>query len=110
MKNPTKTPVKRLKTPAETTFNAKENSRDFSNGNTLAMQLRNTTERATEVASKLFDIQIWTTDEVANYLKVSKGHIYNLVMKRKIPFRKGKGRGKLYFIPQEIYDWINEEK
>jgi len=49
---------------------------------------------------------VWTVKEVASYLTVSIGHIYNLVSKKKIPYRK-RG-GILRFIPQEIFDWINE--
>lgn len=55
---------------------------------------------------KLFDIRIWSVSEVADYLKVSKGHIYNMVSDRKIPHEK-KGR-RLYFIPSEIFNWIKE--
>ncbi len=61
----------------------------------------------------LFNNQIWRIDDVANFLGVSVGHIYNLVsasrkMRRKdeIPYRK---RGKLlYFFPHEVLDWINK--
>ena len=60
-------------------------------------------------SATLFEIQIWTVDQVAKFLNVTKGHIYNLVSRREIPFRKKKGKGRLYFIPQEIFDWINEE-
>lgn len=52
----------------------------------------------------LFDIQIWRVDDVAGFLKCSKGHVYNLVNQRRIPFRK---RGKmLFFLPTEILEWI----
>ena len=57
----------------------------------------------------IFDFQIWNTDEVAKFLKVSRGHVYNLVLRREIPFKKKKKGGKLYFIPQEILEWISEE-
>lgn len=63
--------------------------------------------------SLLFKNKIWRIDDVAGFLGVSVGHIYNLIsaskkMRRKdeIPYRK---RGKaLYFFPQEILDWIDE--
>ncbi|MEI6093578.1 MAG: helix-turn-helix domain-containing protein [bacterium] len=49
---------------------------------------------------------IWNVRDVAQFLSVSIGYIYNLKSKGKIPFRK---RGKLLrFIPQEIFDWVNE--
>lgn len=56
--------------------------------------------------AEIFDIRIWNIDEVAEYMGVSKKHVYNLVSRDEIPFRK---KGKLYFIPREIYDWITEE-
>ena len=55
---------------------------------------------------KFFKNQIWRIEDVASYLKCSKGHIYNLVSKGKIPHRK-KGR-MLFFLPIEILDWIDE--
>lgn len=54
----------------------------------------------------LFKHFIWRIDEVARFLSVSKGHIYNLVSRREIPHRK-KGR-LLYFIPAKIHSWILE--
>ncbi len=49
---------------------------------------------------------IWNVQDVAQYLNVSVGHVYNLKSKGEIPYRK---RGKLLrFIPSEIFDWINE--
>jgi excisionase family DNA binding protein len=54
----------------------------------------------------LFNNLIWRIDEVASYLKCSKGHIYNLVHKDEIPFLK---KGKfLFFIPEQIREWILE--
>lgn len=67
-----------------------------------------------EISKTLFfKNQIWRIEEVAEFLGVSVGHIYNLVSasrktrnKNEIPFRK---RGKaLYFFPQEILDWVDE--
>jgi excisionase family DNA binding protein len=54
----------------------------------------------------LFEIQIWTTTDVATALDCSKGHIYNLVSLKMIPFHKKGKRGRLYFIPSEILEWI----
>ncbi|MBI2521460.1 MAG: helix-turn-helix domain-containing protein [Bdellovibrio sp.] len=57
--------------------------------------------------SQLFYInQIWRINEVAEFLRVSVGHVYNLASRREIPFRK-KG-GKLFFFPSEILKWIDE--
>ena len=57
-------------------------------------------------SSSLFNNQIWRIEDVAGCLRCSTGHVYNLVSKRRIPFRK-KG-GLLLFIPSEIFNWINE--
>jgi len=62
---------------------------------------------------QFFNNQIWRIRDVANFLDVSVGHIYNLIsrsrkMRRKvgIPHRK---RGKLlYFFPKEVLDWIDK--
>lgn len=62
---------------------------------------------ATERKS-LFEIQIWTIDDLALVLNCSKGSIYNKVSKDEIPFHKKGERGRLYFIPSEILEWIKE--
>jgi excisionase family DNA binding protein len=50
--------------------------------------------------------RLWTVKQVASYLQCSAGHIYNLVCKKDIPYKK---RGRiLRFVPEEIYDWLNE--
>ncbi|HAZ12511.1 MAG: hypothetical protein A2X86_19830 [Bdellovibrionales bacterium GWA2_49_15] len=57
-----------------------------------------------EKSPRLFNIQIWRVEDVAQFLGCSKGHIYNLVNVDKIPTRK---KGKfLYFIPSEIVSWV----
>jgi excisionase family DNA binding protein len=48
----------------------------------------------------------FTIEEVAPYIKRSKGAVRNLVMRRKIPFRKREGR--IYFLKDEIDAWIRE--
>ena len=53
---------------------------------------------------KLFHIQIWRVKDVADYMGVTSGHIYNLCSRREIPFVKK--RKNLYFIPKEIEDWL----
>ncbi len=57
-------------------------------------------------SNRLFDSKIWTITETAQFLDLAVGTIYHLVSKRKIPFRKKNKR--LYFIPQEILNWIQE--
>jgi excisionase family DNA binding protein len=57
---------------------------------------------------ELFDMKIWTIDEAALALNCSKGTIYNKVSKDEIPFHKKGKRGRLYFIPSEILDWIKD--
>jgi len=60
----------------------------------------------------LFNKQIWRISDVAEFLGISEGHIYNLVSKshktrkKTIPYRK---KGKLlFFKPSEILEWIDE--
>lgn len=58
---------------------------------------------------KLFDNlneELWTVEELSDYLKCSRGHIYNLVCEKEIPHHKK--RGMLRFIPSEILNWIKE--
>ncbi|MBF0361985.1 MAG: helix-turn-helix domain-containing protein [Oligoflexia bacterium] len=56
--------------------------------------------------NRFFNNRIWRIKDVAGYLGVSAGHVYNLTSTMRIPHRK---KGKLlYFIPSEINDWINE--
>ena len=64
-----------------------------------------------QAASKerLFDMQIWTVTEVALALDCSIGTIYNKVSQDEIPFHQKGKRGRLYFIPSEILEWIKEE-
>lgn len=50
--------------------------------------------------------QIWSIMDVARYTGYAVGTLYNLVSDHLIPFRKK--RGKLYFIPFEIQNWIEE--
>ncbi len=53
---------------------------------------------------ELFQKRIWRVTDVAEYLRVSEGHIYNLCSRREIPFVK---KGKLlYFIPKEVENWL----
>lgn len=54
----------------------------------------------------LFYNQIWRVKDVARYLGCTVGHVYNLVSEKRIPLRK-KGR-LLFFIPDEITNWILE--
>jgi len=49
---------------------------------------------------------LWTVNQVAEYLQCSVGHIYNLVSKRDIPFKRR--RKMVRFVPEEVYDWLNE--
>jgi excisionase family DNA binding protein len=48
--------------------------------------------------------EIMNTEETAAFLGRTPGAIRNLVMRRKIPFRKAGGR--LLFLREEIKEWI----
>lgn len=60
-----------------------------------------------QTSAQIFENQILRVEQVAEILNFSKWHIYRLVSQNKIPFKK---KGKtLFFISNEIIDWINEE-
>lgn len=48
-----------------------------------------------------------TTDETADYLRISKATLYNYVYKRKIPFHKVGSR--VLFIYEELDAWIEKQ-
>ena len=64
----------------------------------------NTNEDSLEM---LFNKKIWTVEDVAKVLDVSVGHIYNLKSKDEIPSRQLGKRGRLYFFPEEVLDWVD---
>lgn len=55
----------------------------------------------------IFENRIWRIDDIVSFTGFSKGTIYNLTAKNKIPHRRK--RGRLFFIPLEILNWIDEE-
>lgn len=59
-----------------------------------------------EMGLPLFENRIWRIEDVARYTGYSIGTLYNLTSKNLIPHRKK--RGKLYFVPLEIHNWIEE--
>lgn len=54
----------------------------------------------------LFENQIWKIKDVAKFTGYSVGTLYNLVSQNLVPYRKK--RGRLFFIPLEIQNWIEE--
>ncbi|MFN8790069.1 MAG: helix-turn-helix domain-containing protein [Bdellovibrionales bacterium] len=52
------------------------------------------------------NLSVWQVGDVAKLTGYSVGTLYNLTSKNLIPHRKK--RGKLYFIPVEIQNWIDE--
>ena len=50
------------------------------------------------------DEEYWDTAEVAKAIKKTPAAVRNLVLRRKIPFRKPAGR--LLFIKSEIRKWV----
>lgn len=54
---------------------------------------------------------LWDLDEASKQLKKSKWGIRWLVRARRIPFvRIGEGKGKIYFDPSELKNWIESQK
>ncbi len=57
-----------------------------------------------ENKNELFKKKLWRVSDLAEFLGISKGHIYNLNSEGRIPSRK---KGKLlFFIPVEIFEWV----
>lgn len=54
----------------------------------------------------LFNKKIWSIEDVTLLTRLSRGTVYNKTSKGKIPYRKRGNR--LYFIPQDILNWIEE--
>jgi len=64
-------------------------------------------ERVDENPLGFFDrLSVWQVEDVAKLTGYSVRTLYNLTSKNLIPHRKK--RGKLYFIPVEIQNWIDE--
>jgi predicted DNA-binding transcriptional regulator AlpA len=54
----------------------------------------------------LFHKKIWRVGDVAKFLGCTVGHVYNLASDEKIPKRKK--LGILFFVPEEILNWVLE--
>lgn len=50
---------------------------------------------------------VLTTDEAANYIGCTKGCLYKLMSRRKIPFFKPNNK-LAYFDKQELNDWLRQ--
>lgn len=68
------------------------------------MKLKN--RNAKEISQKFFENHIWQIEDVASFTGYSIKTIYNLTCKNLIPYRKK--RGRLFFVPFEIRNWIEE--
>lgn len=53
-----------------------------------------------------FENRIWSVRDVSEYTGYAIGTLYNLASQDLIPHRKK--RGRLFFIPLEIHNWIEE--
>jgi predicted DNA-binding transcriptional regulator AlpA len=68
-----------------------------------------TDKKVIELSSRqnlVFENRFWFIKDVAEYTGYSVRTLYNLTSKNLIPHRKK--RGKLYFVPHEIQNWIEE--
>lgn len=77
-------------------------------GNTLGGNMipRQNAKESQDSSFFLNKIEFWKIDDVAVYTGYSKRTLYNLTSRDLIPHRKK--RGKLYFLPFEIQNWIEE--
>jgi predicted DNA-binding transcriptional regulator AlpA len=63
-------------------------------------------QKGAEMPPKFFENQIWQIEDVAKFTGYTVGTLYNLTSQNLIPHRKK--RGKLFFVPFEILNWIEE--
>jgi predicted DNA-binding transcriptional regulator AlpA len=54
----------------------------------------------------IFENRIWSVRDVSEYTGYAVGTLYNLASQDLVPHRKK--RGRLFFIPLEIHNWIEE--
>ncbi|MBK22463.1 MAG: hypothetical protein CME70_00540 [Halobacteriovorax sp.] len=60
--------------------------------------------RDNSLGDSIFNKRIWRINDVAIFLQCSVGHVYNLCSNDEIPkIKKGKF---LFFIPEEIQEWV----
>ncbi|MBK9322313.1 MAG: helix-turn-helix domain-containing protein [Bdellovibrionaceae bacterium] len=57
-------------------------------------------------SEKFFENKICKIEDVSKFTGYSIGTLYNLTSKNLIPHRKK--RGRLFFVPTEILNWIDE--
>ncbi len=54
----------------------------------------------------VFENKIWSVEDVARELKLSRSHVYKLISEDKIPFAKV---GRLVrFYPERVYEWLSK--
>ena len=58
------------------------------------------------VRTPIFENKIWSIRDTASYTGYAVATLYNLVSQNLVPHRKK--RGRLFFIPLEIQNWIEE--
>lgn len=59
-----------------------------------------------DTSNKLFEKKIWTISDVACATGYSIATLYNMTSRREIPFQKR--RGRVFFDPLEIQNWVFE--
>ncbi len=59
--------------------------------------------------NKVQNKEFLTLEESANYLSISKSHLYKLTSRNEIPFYQPTGK-KIYFKRTEINEWIFNSK
>lgn len=73
---------------------------------TAPLGLKNEGSRDTLRSPHSFIEKFWSVRDAAEYTGYAVGTLYNLVSRNLIPHRKK--RGKLYFVPSEVQNWIEE--
>ena len=73
---------------------------------TFSLKYNRADEQTVRRSSMLFDKRIWRVGGVASFLDCPIGHVYNFASAEKIPKRKK--NGFLFFVPDEILNWVLE--
>ena len=65
-------------------------------------------EKDIEIKKKLLEKTIWNMKDLKTYLEISVSTIYRWKNKKVEPLPSRRRGSKLFFIPQEVLNWIEE--
>lgn len=53
--------------------------------------------------------EIMTAEQAAAFLKINKHKLYQLKAARKVPFHQVEENGKLFFLSDELLEWVRND-